>query len=50
MMISIWIYAALVTERQIPKGMSSHDAQVSFACRYSNGNKIINVMLPMNIL
>lgn len=30
MMISIWIYAALVTERQIPKRMRSHDAQVSF--------------------
>jgi hypothetical protein len=29
------IYAALITERQIPKGMSSHDAQFSaFACRY----------------
>jgi hypothetical protein len=25
-----WIYVALVTDRQIPKGMSSHDAQFSF--------------------
>jgi hypothetical protein len=26
MMIRRWFYAALVTDRQIPKGMSSHDA------------------------
>jgi hypothetical protein len=26
MMIRRWIYAALVTDRQIPKGMSSHNA------------------------
>lgn len=29
-MIKHWIYAALVTDRQIPKGMSSHDARFSF--------------------
>jgi hypothetical protein len=34
-MIKNVIYAALITERQIPKGMSSHDAQFSaFACKY----------------